>query len=110
MNWKLAFSGRKLWVVILEKAWAKVHGSYQRIIGGRCFETFRDIFGAPSYAYKISDREGSLRKIKEAEAKKFMMVVGVSEDDEDRKQNLREIGLVSNHAYGLAGSYDIIDQ
>ena len=27
-------NGPELWVIMLEKAWAKVHGSYERIIGG----------------------------------------------------------------------------
>jgi hypothetical protein len=33
----LAFSSthdREMWVIVLEKAWAKIHGSYERIEGG----------------------------------------------------------------------------
>ena len=41
-------NGKELWVVILEKAWAKVHGDYLSIIGGFSDEAFRDLTGAPS--------------------------------------------------------------
>jgi len=41
--------GNELWVLVLEKCWAKIHGDFIRIIGGMCHETFRDLTGAPSY-------------------------------------------------------------
>jgi len=36
-------------VSILEKAWAKLHGDYVRIIGGLSHDTFRDLTGAPAF-------------------------------------------------------------
>ena len=37
----------ELWPLILEKAWAKLHGSYARIEGGYSFNAMRDLTGAP---------------------------------------------------------------
>ena len=48
-------NGPELWVILLEKAWAKIHGSYERIIGGQAHLTFRDLVGAPSYEIQSSD-------------------------------------------------------
>lgn len=42
-----------MWVILLEKAWAKIHGSYDIIIAGSGANTLRDITGAPSYDYDI---------------------------------------------------------
>ena len=59
-NKKVIFShahGNELWVILLEKAWAKIHGSYERIIGGQAHETLRDITGAPAWEYLSSDEQ-----------------------------------------------------
>jgi calpain-15 len=42
-------NGNELWVLILEKAFAKLHGSYERIEGGYAHLVMRDLTGAPSY-------------------------------------------------------------
>ena len=40
--------GKELWVLILEKAWAKLYGSYQQIEYGLTREALHDLTGAPS--------------------------------------------------------------
>lgn len=55
-NAQPAFSkaaGCEIWVLLLEKAWAKIHGSFHRIIGGMSHLTMRDLTGAPGYEYEI---------------------------------------------------------
>ena len=41
-------SEKETWVIALEKMWAKLHGSYAKVEGGRSFETMRDLTGAPA--------------------------------------------------------------
>jgi hypothetical protein len=41
----------------MEKAWAKIHGSYEVIISGDGATTLRDITGAPSFNYDTKDDE-----------------------------------------------------
>jgi calpain-15 len=40
------------WVLIMEKAWAKLHGNYAKIDGGFAREPLHDLTGAPSKTYK----------------------------------------------------------
>lgn len=57
---KLAFSrtnGKEMWVVMLEKSWAKIHGSYERIEAGDTQTTIRDLTGAPGDTYDLKDDE-----------------------------------------------------
>lgn len=40
--------GNEIWVMLVEKCWAKVFGSYQKISGGFSDEAFNFLTGAPS--------------------------------------------------------------
>lgn len=40
--------GNELWVLLLEKAWAKCSGSYAEIEAGTCREVLRVLTGAPT--------------------------------------------------------------
>jgi len=48
-------NGKELWVMILEKVWAKLHKSYENIASGQPYEVFNDILGAPAFYYKTNE-------------------------------------------------------
>ena len=41
-------NGNELWVLLLEKVWAKIYRNYDRIVGGLPREVLRDLTGAPT--------------------------------------------------------------
>lgn len=54
---KPAFNRSKsneLWVILIEKAWAKAHGGYMNIAAGLTRETLRDLTGASCITYFTS--------------------------------------------------------
>lgn len=86
-------NGKELWVILLEKAWAKLHSSYHRIIGGQAHLTLRDLTGAPSFEFLTKD-DDAWDKILDADIRNYIMAAGVSQEDEEHAAKLKEIGLV----------------
>jgi hypothetical protein len=106
--------GNELWVLIMEKAWAKLHKCYHRIIGGQSHETFRDVTGAPAWEIMSKpdeDKEDDVwERIVEGEKKNYIMAAGVSQKDEDEGKKLKEFGLVGGHAYSLLSAAIVKDK
>jgi hypothetical protein len=99
---RLAFAGSKnqeLWVMLLEKAWAKLHGDFSVIEGGDSRESIAAITGAPAEYYKHKDlsTDELWKLISAADAANCVMCTGASSDTK---------GVVRSHAYTLINVHE----
>lgn len=101
-------NGNELWVIVLEKAWAKLHGSYERIEAGHAHEVMRDLTGAPSWDLDV-DEEGLFEKLLEYDKRDYMMAASAGSTDASA-ETMEELGLVAQHSYGLLAVKKVIDQ
>ena len=103
--------GNELWVLILEKAYSKLHGNYKSIVGGLPYEAMMDLTGCPTTSYEFSDdkvkdmiKSGKLWEyIKTFDKAGYIMCGGTPGKDmwtesggPDKKG-----GIVPGHAYSI---------
>jgi hypothetical protein len=79
--------------MLIEKAWAKTHISYERIITGQSYEALRDFMGAPAYYYKVNE-ENSLEKFRMAYLNKYI-ITATSEPNDTQKKKLMTKGILT---------------
>ena len=97
-------NGPELWVVLLEKVWSKICGSYVNTIGGMSSEVFNTF--THSYTESINLKriaeEVLWEKLLEGEAKNFLMSAGTGQKGSDK-------GLTPGHAYSLLRAKEVLD-
>jgi calpain-15 len=104
----------ELWVMLLEKAWAKVHGGYMNISAGMSREALRDLTGAPTMLFNTRKpgNSGTLDdhwvNIIEAEDKHFILTAATADLRSDGSDGTDPVtGLSGNHGYSLLSAYEI---
>ena len=111
---KPAFNSNKsghLWVILLEKAWAKIHGGYYNINSGLTREALHDLTGAPAKTLFIEDyNENDLWvKLLKYQYKKFILTAGSDDLNNNGTDNfVSKIGIAGSHAYSLLGIYEMV--
>ena len=100
-------NGNELWVILLEKAWAKLNGSYAKAIGGEPHEIFEVITNAYSRKIKVKNisEDDLWEAFQEAMDNNFIMTAGTSGDVYNL--NLEELGLAPGHAYTLLEAKEV---
>uniref|UniRef100_A0AC35U2M2 Calpain catalytic domain-containing protein n=1 Tax=Rhabditophanes sp. KR3021 TaxID=114890 RepID=A0AC35U2M2_9BILA len=100
----------QLWIPLIEKAFAKVYGSYGKLTAGRTIEGFSVLCGCPVKELDITslknEENGGLEMIwaKMASANEAGFLLGAScgsRSNADNSAEYKRVGLLSNHAYSL---------
>jgi len=93
-----------IWVPLLEKAWAKLYGSYPIIEAGFISEVLTDLTGAPSETFDSHDpnfnKQLIFHKFVSFSKLGYLMGAGSGTSDVD-KEYFENAGLVEGHAYAL---------
>ena len=108
VNKQLRFANsnkKKIWVILLEKAWAKANGGYINIIGGQPEEALEFLTGRGSLVYYFEGKEGDelneykrriIKEIQLIDKKNCVMSCSTKDD-----KSIKDLGLVASHAYSL---------
>jgi calpain-15 len=91
---------KQLWVILIEKAYAKLSGSYQAIISGTIFEALATLTGYTCDIVQINesmDVDFVWMKLLSSKDAGFLMGASCGKNNQDLSSN----GLVSNHAYSI---------
>lgn len=94
-------SGTTLWPCFVEKAYAKVHGSYSRLSGGFISEAFGDLTGSPVERIRfrhVYDLDSLFARILSFTSAGFLMGIATNGGGN---------GLVPCHAYSLLNVYEV---
>ena len=74
-----------LWVPLLNKAWAKLHGGYLQSRINSLSEAMRDLTGAPSDQRNFETQPNTFNFIKEGLKKNYLMVATIDLNDTEAR-------------------------
>ncbi|XP_075462986.1 calpain-2 catalytic subunit-like isoform X2 [Ascaphus truei] len=98
----------EFWAALLEKAYAKLHGSYEALNGGWMSEAFVDFTGGLDESLDIKVPPPSLYQlIHKAVVKHSLMGAAIKIQSQQESEMQTPEGLVKGHAYSVIATWEV---
>lgn len=102
----LTIKANEFWLPIMEKAYAKLHGSYEAIESGSISDAMVDLTGEVSETLDIIDSDQFWKMMLHNASEGYLMGCSSARSDKGVEEE-SPLGILYNHAYGIMQCIEI---